>query len=467
MSILVRIFCLMVVVIIFSTPNAYAASVPVTVEEDYQGLPEPMNTVFAPLRLILDPIVDAERKTCDPEFWEVMKDRAWQEGQREITQNNNLIARPDSVLQMTCFDMFVNHLTRHSGSNFPGDPQEGIGQMTGGIIGAALAGLAGKLTDWIVLDVDEFLYANGNNMNNLPSSLGGPVQIIGTDGFLTFAVLEMLVLDQLVDDVPSESPSNIMRGYDLAEKPTLVACAVAHGAEYKKYYADDNFPTMFLGGRSGVSTELRDEATEMNYNCSRMLSVWNQSRCYNILAESNIFGFTPDHDGFYPLQTYRDEAAAGRDFRTRETMCDPPPNNFDLVDYMPDLTPINSDEALGYLCDLASHGLPNISGCSTSDFAGCASAVQLLLTAAFGSGSLPDWNSAYSGSNPVSGSAGGVDSYLHFLELRDSTDCSSITPIQTGYIVIDASGNSYVDAVCPAPGCYFNPPNGSTSGSCN
>ncbi len=47
---------------------------------------------------------------CDPDYYESLKARAWLEAQREITQNQNLIFKPDSVLEYTCFDSFLDHM---------------------------------------------------------------------------------------------------------------------------------------------------------------------------------------------------------------------------------------------------------------------------------------------------------------------------------------------------------------------
>jgi len=48
--------------------------------------------------------------TCDPAYWTAMKSRAWMEAQREITQNQNLIYKADSVLEYTCFNRFLSSL---------------------------------------------------------------------------------------------------------------------------------------------------------------------------------------------------------------------------------------------------------------------------------------------------------------------------------------------------------------------
>lgn len=51
---------------------------------------------------------------CDPQFMQAMSARAWLEAQREITQNQNLISKPDSVLEYSCFIGFLNR----AASNF-------------------------------------------------------------------------------------------------------------------------------------------------------------------------------------------------------------------------------------------------------------------------------------------------------------------------------------------------------------
>jgi len=50
---------------------------------------------------------------CDPEYMDALEARAFLEAQREITQNQNLITKPDSVLEYTCFNRFLNHISRN------------------------------------------------------------------------------------------------------------------------------------------------------------------------------------------------------------------------------------------------------------------------------------------------------------------------------------------------------------------
>lgn len=58
------------------------------------------------------------RPTCDPVYWESLKDRAWLEAEREIIQNQNLIFKADSVLEYTCFDQLINTTGNNAGFLF-------------------------------------------------------------------------------------------------------------------------------------------------------------------------------------------------------------------------------------------------------------------------------------------------------------------------------------------------------------
>ncbi len=45
----------------------------------------------------------AAASACDPDYYDVLESRAWLEAQREITQNQNVISKPDSVLRYSCY----------------------------------------------------------------------------------------------------------------------------------------------------------------------------------------------------------------------------------------------------------------------------------------------------------------------------------------------------------------------------
>ena len=55
---------------------------------------------------------------CDTDYYDGLEARAWLEAQREITQNQNLIVKPDSVLEYTCFDGHLAELGDHADEMF-------------------------------------------------------------------------------------------------------------------------------------------------------------------------------------------------------------------------------------------------------------------------------------------------------------------------------------------------------------
>lgn len=87
---------------------------------------------FLPLRshAIDIPIADTP---CDPDYYSSLQSRAWLEAQREITQNQNLIFKPDSVLEYSCFPEFLSQLATNTPTMFSENPRWGnapIGNMT-------------------------------------------------------------------------------------------------------------------------------------------------------------------------------------------------------------------------------------------------------------------------------------------------------------------------------------------------
>lgn len=72
-------------------------------------------SVFAPN---VNAAVDVADQPCDAEYWEAMSARAWMEAEREIMQNQNLIAKPDSVFEYVCFDRILAHTATNAGKIF-------------------------------------------------------------------------------------------------------------------------------------------------------------------------------------------------------------------------------------------------------------------------------------------------------------------------------------------------------------
>ncbi len=56
--------------------------------------------------------------SCDCDYWQSLESRAWLEAEREVVQYQNLIFKPDSVLEYTCFGNFLGHAAKHVGPIF-------------------------------------------------------------------------------------------------------------------------------------------------------------------------------------------------------------------------------------------------------------------------------------------------------------------------------------------------------------
>ncbi len=404
-----------------------------------------------------------ERETCDEDFLDVMEARAWEEAQREITQNANIIRRPDSVLSMTCFGDWLDHLADYSDSNFPGDPN-----ATGNL-------------DGVWLDLALFTrYETLLEASDLAIGGGGDPYL--ARGLYLYATLEILVLDQLVDDVTELGK--------IADDVSLLNCE-------KDYYITDNFHDLMIGGRARAETDAPTQTAlgayfdehvreSANYNgCALMNQVWMRSKCYDFATESDLdvhrvdavlpngtpvgtgtMNGAQEHDAFYQLSTYEGYAGAGNDYRkireTRNTtvalgdsvifgtQCPIPDEN----GYYDNITGGDTGDIVTYLgCAVIEHGLNFPT--NWESFFGL-----------LGLDDNPYWDTAFDDANPLPGTDGAVDPYIHYLELRDPATCAP--PIRVGYIVTAENGDTYIDAVCPTPGCWFNPPSDTTSeGTCS
>ena len=87
---------------------------------------------------------------CDPEYYESLRSRAWMEAQREITSNQNMIYKPDSVLTYTCFDQFGAEVARDSRTMFSENTRWGT-ILPAGSMGTALQTLVGGALDSYLL----------------------------------------------------------------------------------------------------------------------------------------------------------------------------------------------------------------------------------------------------------------------------------------------------------------------------
>jgi len=403
--------------------------------------------------------------TCDSDFWNVVRYKAQMAGQREITQNSNLTARPDSVLELSCFEDHMRHLARYADQNFPGDPFYSDGRTFGLPVPPR-----GFFTDTLIVAIRNAVGSSDPWLAGRGGLKGGELHHI----------LEILVLDSLVRTITSIGA--------VIDATNLSACS-------KGYYITANdFDGTLIGGRSltyNSGTNSFNPQTQGswnsqilfgNYNCQQMNRIWEQVRCDNFQHDDTISAgneFSAMHRGdlFHPInivtestanasyQTFRgeylDEEIADRDFRVFKQMCRRDTRFLGTI-------------ATDLFCSQTNHGT------------GPGSTASMLMSSAGWSSPPPDltapdpnppwnirsslptiWQQLYARTYRVPGSAGALDPYDNYLALLDNANCNAITPVRTGLIVQLDSGVQYHDAVCPAPGCWYDPPSSlAATGTC-
>ncbi|MCB9988851.1 MAG: hypothetical protein H6868_05885 [Rhodospirillales bacterium] len=113
---------------------------------------------------------------CDPQYMDALEARGRMEAQREIAQNQNLIAKPDSVLTYSCFGSLVGHL---AGEDLFSENSH---------IGTPEVRLPGQTRDLLVLMVGDALslYLQWNFSHNFIGdrlNFGGGIGGVGGGGY--------------------------------------------------------------------------------------------------------------------------------------------------------------------------------------------------------------------------------------------------------------------------------------------
>ena len=108
---------------------------------------------------------------CDVDYYESLEARAWLEAQREITQNQNLIFKADSVLEYTCFDGYLAELADHASDMFSETTRWGGGANTD--MAAALTNLVGAaINPYQTSNFNHNLLGGRSNLSHtLPASV--------------------------------------------------------------------------------------------------------------------------------------------------------------------------------------------------------------------------------------------------------------------------------------------------------
>lgn len=116
------------------------------------------------------PVLAQTTTACDPQYYMSLESRAWMEAQREIEQNQNLIVKPDSVLEYTCFDKFGSELAQHALDMFS-ETQNWGPILSPTSMDNALSSLVGS--SLVAYQKANFVHDPNGNANATPIALGG------------------------------------------------------------------------------------------------------------------------------------------------------------------------------------------------------------------------------------------------------------------------------------------------------
>jgi hypothetical protein len=119
-------------------------------------------------------VPELARSPCDPEHWDSLKYRAWTEAEREVMQNQNLIYKPDSVLEYTCFNRFADLLASQAIDLFSETQKWGL-ILPDDSMDKALQSLVGKaVQNWICFNYEnkEGYHNNGAIATDCPVKNG-------------------------------------------------------------------------------------------------------------------------------------------------------------------------------------------------------------------------------------------------------------------------------------------------------
>ena len=230
-----------------------------------------------------------QSSSCDPQVWEAMKAKSMLEAQREITQNQNLITKPDSVLQLSCFDSFLESMASGAADNFSETTEfglSGIGSGLSGLGSSLLSGATGAVSGLANSAVNSATGAASGALSGATSSLGGIGS--GLAGQASGAVTG------LANDALSGLTGSLTGAAQTALDSAFQAVPFAS----MQSYLTSNFDHNYLGGRAGVGFEDTSYDQDQPYGCSEMSKVWQSAQQMNFIDD-------PATDGFFDFAYYQ------------------------------------------------------------------------------------------------------------------------------------------------------------------
>lgn len=132
--------------------------------------------------------------SCDCSYWETLESRAWLEAQREVSQNQNLIFKPDSVMQYSCFSGQLDVTAGPIAALFS---DQAFGVSRGGAMRAALAAsVRASLASYIASNFGHSSLGGRGGQSGLCMSMGAVWREAKCYNFMTRAADGFLMFEE-------------------------------------------------------------------------------------------------------------------------------------------------------------------------------------------------------------------------------------------------------------------------------
>ncbi len=185
-----------------------------------------------------------DETACDANFMNQIYSRAFMEANREVIMSQQLINKPDSVLEYTCFDQHVSMVARQAGPIFSEsqDWRNRVIEIWTAGTDSTYGGTAGSRTTTII---------NTPNVNIWPDQT-------------SYSVFE----DDRLDNILEASLFDTLQDY-----------------------IDGNFAHTLLGEATTIDNSIDTSAIGANYNCSHMSTLWNIAKCIDFGEDDRFRSF--------------------------------------------------------------------------------------------------------------------------------------------------------------------------------
>ena len=207
----------------------------------------------------LNGLKDGNNDTCDGNFMNQIYSRAFMEASRETIMSEQLIHKPDSVLEYTCFDELIDMTAHHAG--FFSESQK-WDDMT---IEIWVGGEHGDDTGDGRVDTDNCSSSDcpDHNRDTTINDGSGSGLLPDQDDY---SVFEDDRLDHILEDLLMNNLQD---------------------------YVDDNFSHTFMGEASSIDNNLTTSSIgDTTYSCSHMSTIWAIAKCTDFGEDDRFRSFS-------------------------------------------------------------------------------------------------------------------------------------------------------------------------------